>query len=434
MTDNRTNKSNRFFLVGEKLNRNSLISVAGILENIPGIDAKISVCGFREIRERTDLDGSAIGFSFFSGQIPDVFSTVGFLEKKNDVLLFAGGSHPSGDPEMTLGAGFDYVIRGEGEISVPAFVKMLDGENTPDSVPGLSFVEDGKFVHNPLPAFIDLDDAKNFSKSAKSFFPIEITRGCAYGCKFCQVSSLFGRKPRHRSVESILSYIKKGQKYARFVSPNAFSYGCEKPGLVNYDLIVRLLESIREKDKNIEIYFGSFPSEVRPEYVNGETIRIIREYTDNKTVAIGSQSGSDRLLKHIRRGHTTEDVCNAVECVRSGGLKCKVDFIFGLPGETDEDLARTFDFMKKLVKLNAEIRIHTFIPLPGTGFADAAPGRISNETRRFLQNLVGRGVASGPWLEKEKINKKLARFFNQNRMSQSTAWENERHGNAPARI
>jgi len=216
---------------------------------------------------------------------------------------------------------------------------------------------------------------------------------------------------RHRSPESVWSVIHKGQRFVRFVSPNAFSYGSHLKGSINYGAITELLEGIRRIDSHIQIFFGSFPSEVRPEDVTDESIRIIKQYTNNVALALGAQSGSDRLLNYMNRQHTSQDVFLAIERIHRAGMQSKVDFIFGLPGENEEDLEITFRFIQQIIPMNSEIRIHTFIPLPGTGFAHESPGFISPGTRRRLHSLIGKGVASGPWLHKERINQSISHFI-----------------------
>jgi len=406
-----TNKRKIYF-IGDRINRHSIISVSAIIENSKyGKNFVLEFYNFDD-NFSTIEDNSFIFFSFFSGQLPQVYNILLKLKSRlSNIVAIAGGPHPSGAPFLTLKLGFDFVIKGEGEISIPIFLGALLGDKDFKDVPGLAYRNGDNFVLNDMPPPVDLDNTYSCSKSFGSCFPSEITRGCFFACKFCQVSKLFGVIPRHKSVEKILETIKKGQKYVRFVSPNAFSYGATKGKKINYTEIVRLLEGIKRIDKNIEIFFGSFPSEVRPEYINEDTLRILKEYTNNKVVAIGAQSGSNRMLKYIHRGHTKEDVYNAVELIHKAGLKAKVDFIFGLPSETSEDIKETLDFIEKIVKFNCEVRIHTFIPLVGTEFQNEKPGFIDPKVKKILMKLIGKGVASGPWLQKNQINKNLIKFY-----------------------
>ncbi len=400
-------------LVGEKINRHSIVSLAGIIEKEPAVrQVPINRISLSECLNRSYPAGSLLLFSFFSGQFPGVFSMIRQIRTQNpECVLAAGGPHPSGAPVQTLQAGFDYVFRGEGEISIPSWLKALHDDLPMNTVPGIHYWEEGRPVCTPKPEWSDPDHCYCISKTFRSSFPPEITRGCPFACKFCQVSALFGRHMRHRSPESVWSVIHKGQRFVRFVSPNAFSYGSHLKGSINYGAITELLEGIRRIDSHIQIFFGSFPSEVRPEDVTDESIRIIKQYTNNVALALGAQSGSDRLLNYMNRQHTSQDVFLAIERIHRAGMQSKVDFIFGLPGENEEDLEITFRFIQQIIPMNSEIRIHTFIPLPGTGFAHESPGFISPGTRRRLHSLIGKGVASGPWLHKERINQSISHFI-----------------------
>jgi radical SAM superfamily enzyme YgiQ (UPF0313 family) len=121
------------------------------------------------------------------------------------------------------GLGFaDYVIRGEAERSIPLFIDTLAGGGDMGSVPGLSYVRDGKIVNNPIDeSFIDLNelprpdisliagDMLKKRKWVKRVIPIQTSRGCPYNCTFCSVTRMFGRRMRYRDVDSVIEDIRK---------------------------------------------------------------------------------------------------------------------------------------------------------------------------------------------------------------------------------
>jgi radical SAM superfamily enzyme YgiQ (UPF0313 family) len=159
------------------------------------------------------------------------------------------------------------------------------------------------------------------------------------------------------------------------------------------------------------LYFGSFPSEVRPETVTPELAGMVRRLARNTNIVIGSQSGSDRLLEQIHRGHTVADVVRAVEIITREGLLPIVDFILGLPGETPEDRRETLALMERLVGLGAQVHSHAFMPLPGTPYGGALPAAIDEETRRFMLRLDGTGRQIGKWREQAERARDVARFL-----------------------
>ena len=63
------------------------------------------------------------------------------------------------------------------------------------------------------------------------------------------------------------------------------------------------------------------------------------------------------------------------------GYGVDLDFIFGLPGETPEDLEKTLDYFNEILLSSKKIRIHThtFMPLPGTPYSNAPKGKVSKE-------------------------------------------------------
>ena len=161
------------------------------------------------------------------------------------------------------------------------------------------------------------------------------------------------------------------------------------------------------------VFFGSFPSEVRPESVTHEAMALVRRLAANDNIVMGAQAGADSALERLHRGHRFDEVLRAVDLVRGAGLLPIVDFIYGLPDETLDERRATHAAMETVAARGAIVHSHVFMPLPGTPLAKAAPGRIDPETRALLERLSGSGTQTGRWREQERTAQRVAAFREQ---------------------
>lgn len=360
---------------------------------------------------------TVILFSFFTTQIWDIYTVINKIKNQyGDKLIYlAGGPHPTGMPNETLGMGFDYVLLGEGEKTINEFFRALLMNEKPDKIESIAYIgKTGEFTQNRKSIPINLNDYYPFSTQYKRFGPMEITRGCPFGCSFCQTTRIFGANVRHRKIEfieenlDIMNYYEL--KDFRAVTPNALSYGSCDGKQVNLNEIYKLLMAVRKKMSG-KIYFGSFPSEVRPEHVTEESIKLIKEFIDNDIIILGAQTGSTKMLEMCHRGHSIEDVYNAVDILIKYKLTPSVDFIFGLPGESKFDIDCSIKVMKDLIDMGAKIHAHTFMPLPQTPFMNRKGGNVDNKVRNYISNYLHNGVVYGNWNEQAVMSKKISYYI-----------------------
>ncbi|MCG2728036.1 MAG: TIGR04013 family B12-binding domain/radical SAM domain-containing protein [Candidatus Methanoperedenaceae archaeon] len=181
---------------------------------------------------------------------------------------------------------------------------------------------------------IDLDRYPAFDPDVMHS-SIEITRGCPFFCAYCSIPQLFGHRMRHRSIDVIARYAQfLGD--IRFTSPNAFAYGSDGRH-PSADKIEALLKALPYK----RAFFGTFPSEVRPEFINDRVLELVSKYCANTAINSGGQSGSQSILDRIKRSHSVEDIIIGAEKCLKLCFTPVVDFIFGLPYETEEDLRKS---------------------------------------------------------------------------------------------
>ncbi|GAA4515502.1 TIGR04013 family B12-binding domain/radical SAM domain-containing protein [Nonomuraea ferruginea] len=335
------------------------------------------------------------------------------LADRDGVLHIAGGVHATAEPQQVIDAGWDLAGVGEGESTIVALVEALRGGDPLTGVPGLALRDaDGVALRTRPAPQLPLDAFPSFPARRGRFGPIEITRGCRYTCRFCQTPFMFGGQFRHRSVASVREHVREmaghGLRDVRFITPTSLSYGSPGPG-PDLDAVEELLAGVKEElPPHGRVFFGSFPSEVRPEHVTPEAMRLLKRYVANDNLIIGAQSGSDRVLAASGRGHDTSPVRDAVRIAVEHGFRPNVDFIFGMPGEQEDDQEASLRLAADLADLGARIHTHTFMPLPGTPWRDAEPAFIPLATVRELDRLAQRGDAYGHWRKQAEHAARLA--------------------------
>jgi len=297
-----------------------------------------------------------------------------------ECITVVGGPHATAcPPDVARYA--DFVVVGEGEYTLPRLLNEIECGGS-GHIPGVVTRDFSGPVHSGvlLDAYPAFDRVQGY---------VEISRGCPFACGYCQTPQIFGHCMRHRSIDAIAKFANRYGD-ARFVTPNAFAYGSDGVH-PRWDKIRKLFKKLRNA-----IYFGTFPSEVRPEFVCGESLSLITDYCSNTKLHFGAQSGSNAVLEKLRRGHTAEDAVRAVEFCTSAGITPVVDFIVGLPFETDADQKATADLIRWVSRFG-KVHVHRFIPLPGTPLAGTTARLLLPDTEKMLGKLALSGRVTGSW-------------------------------------
>jgi B12-binding domain/radical SAM domain protein len=369
--------------------------------------ASVFFCS-KEVELFSALTHHQSGLILISVMTPDCEQVQPLLVKcksiNPQVKICLGGPHISAEPEFFQGLA-DWMVIGEAENLIQEIISCAINDF---SVMNPVILKSNQRVH------LDLYPPSPIKLGKYGF--IEITRGCPYGCYFCQTSSLFGTDVRHRSLEAIFDYCREMKKKnltdIRFITPNALAYDSIDGRSLNLNSLFSLLEGIKKIiGETGRIFFGSFPSEIRPDFITLESIQILKKFSDSKTLVFGGQTGSNRLLKNLHRGHSREQVFSAVDLAIQNGFQVAVDFIFGLPGEKEEDEKETVKSIQKLIKQGAKIHAHSFLPLPGTRLSDAQPTSMSAFLRHFLGKIARDGFLFGQWQTQEKLAQIIKRDY-----------------------
>jgi B12-binding domain/radical SAM domain protein len=433
-TQNHTHALAVAFLASD-VNRFSINALVGALEQGGKEDMLLSFPHPNNAQSEIECllgvsDTVVVAFSFMSSALVSTAQRLSDLQTyfagvRDRILFVAGGPHASGDAAGTLAMGFDVVFIGEGERSFPAFLRR-HGEGCRQflDIRGLAFldtsVEKSRIIRTGRPVPIELDaHYPSIGIEHRRLGAIEIGRGCPHACGFCQTPFLHGARMRHRPLDNVLWHIehlvKSGFRDIRFITPDSLAYLSDDGVHPDYGRLEQALIAMREVAGVARIKFGEFPSEMRPEYITAELAQLIDRYSDAAYLAIGAQSGSERMLEAMHREHDVAAVERAVSYLAKYCRKLKkiyIDFIAGLPGETAQDELLSQQLMERLSRISPKVCIHshTFMPLPGTPMQFMPPGSVGKTTRATFERLSQRGQEWGDWQEQETVAHAITSF------------------------
>ena len=265
-----------------------------------------------------------------------------------------GGQHFSLSAEAAHAAlesgAADAVVLGDGEEAMAELLRTWGEGGDPSSCKGLWVMKDGKVFSTGARRQMDLDelpfadftlfDLSKYENYDSGLILLATSRGCVRSCAFCgyRVST-----PGYRSMSA--ERIHAEILHQRTLRPDA-------RGIFFYDLIINgdmeVLEGLCDRliaDK------ARLPWEychclVRPEMTEDICRKMKRAGCRN--VQIGLESGSQRVLDLMRKGQKVETMEKVVRNFRVAGIEVKANFMFGFPGETEEDAEKTLKFLRRI--------------------------------------------------------------------------------------
>jgi len=297
------------------------------------------------------------------------------IAKEKGITVIASSSDAADHYEKYLQHGVDFVIIGEGEITLKELIISLDrNEKNFNQIDGLAYPENGIVVRTspraivklldsfPMPAWdlVDIDSYKKIWMESQDFFSLNIatTRGCPFKCNWC-AKPIYGNRYNSRSPKNVteeIEYLITNYDVKHFwMCDDIFGL---KPGWV---------QEFRDVVKSMELQF-KYKIQSRVDLLLQEdTIAALAE-SGAETVWVGAESGSQKILDAMDKGTTVEQIYEATRLLKKNGIRPAFFLQFGYLGEDKEDIDQTIKMVLDLMP--EEIGISVSYPLPGTKFYD----------------------------------------------------------------
>jgi pyruvate-formate lyase-activating enzyme len=293
-----------------------------------------------------------VGFQTMVCTALRTFDFIKRIKAKNErVVTVIGGTFPTSIPE-TLLTHSDFVVRQEGDETLPDLLNALQTGRDLRKVPGISYkINESKVVHNPdRPLVKDIDIIPDLSlihgwcelRAWKLVFRlkqhmqiVQTSRGCPFTCSFCTVPMMFNKGTyRVRSIDSVIEEIKS--KIAetdcrRFMFVDNY-FGAQRPHAKA--LLRRILE------EGIEFNCFAF---TRLEVYNDPEFLTLLKQAGFDPLLIGFESFNDGALQSFEKSQTSAQIIEAINTIKAHNLRISGSFIIGSDEDTVDSIRTTID-------------------------------------------------------------------------------------------
>ncbi|PCF95245.1 tRNA (N6-isopentenyl adenosine(37)-C2)-methylthiotransferase MiaB [Vreelandella nigrificans] len=257
--------------------------------------------------------------------------------------------------------------------------KMLDARNNNQiAAVDVTFPEIEKFDHLPQPK----------SDGATAF--VSIMEGCSKYCTFCVVPYTRGEevsRPFEAVMDEVIHLADQGVREINLLGQNVNAYRGSNDDGDEIDL-AELIACVAAVDGIDRIRFTtSHPVEFTDSLV--DAFADIPELVSHLHLPV--QSGSDRILSAMKRGHTAEEYIEKMERIRANrpDISFSSDFIIGFPGETEEDFEATMDLIHRIGFDHSFSFVYSARPgTPASGLADDTPESVKKQRLAILQERI----------------------------------------------
>jgi radical SAM superfamily enzyme YgiQ (UPF0313 family) len=292
------------------------------------------------------------------------------LAKERGCIVIAAGADMTDHSDLYVKAGADYVLLGEGEETLGELMDALTGRSTaaPETIPGLTSACTLQPVRRPdirmldelpFPAWdlVDVEKYRRIWLERHGYYSMNMvtTRGCPYHCNWC-AKPIWGQRYNSRSPENVAAELKWLLDTYR---PDHIWFADDilglKPGWLE-----KFAAALTANEARVP-----FKCLLRADLVTERTAAALRQ-AGCKTVWMGAESGSQKILDAMDKGDRVSDIQRATQLLQDQGIEVGFFLQFGYPGETWQDIRLTLQMVRECMP--DDIGISVSYPLPGTKF------------------------------------------------------------------
>lgn len=274
----------------------------------------------------------------------DVVCTGGMLPQQSGIIdiinlshqkqrpVIVGGPDPTSQPSLYQTA--DYLVLGEGEITIPMLLNDLEKGCKSGKYISSDFADMNKAV---VPRF-DLINFNNYIH-----LNVQITRGCPFNCEYCDIIELYGRKPRSKTPEQIIKelqtlYDLNYRGHIDIVDDNFIG---------NKKNVKTTLQAMKgwSEIKNYPFYYGIETSINLAE--DDELLKMMQD-VDFRLVFIGIESPEDDVVeKANKKINMNRSIVDATRKISSYGMVVNGGFIIGFDNEGDQTTKKMIECIQE---------------------------------------------------------------------------------------
>lgn len=281
-----------------------------------------------------------------------------------EVKILAGGPEVTASYQSFPGdALFDFLVIGEGELTVAEAMDRLSSGITLEGVPGIATTIDGQTVVLKRPPISDLSVLPSpwlaglLDSHIRSGVVWQLSRGCSFGCDFC-FDGMGDRKVRRYTLERLeaeLQYVVQRGASQIFVLDSTFNQDVKRAKAI--------LKLVRKIAPHVHCHF-----EVRHELLDAEQAELFASLTCS--LQIGLQSADPEVAGNVGRKFNRSDFAAKINLLNNSGAVFGFDLIYGLPGDSIDRFREGLNFALSLYPNHLDI--FPLSVLPGTRLAERA--------------------------------------------------------------
>lgn len=377
-------------VVAIRMPNGALTSLAGNLDSHHRVAVADLILAQREVRATVEQlvrqwEPQLVGLSVMTFQRKTALKIVQLVRAlKPGVKIVVGGYDPSlaPDPYMAEGAGVDYIVRGEGELTLRELVRALEHGHSPNQVAGLLYREGECWRSNPVRPVNGLENGEirlpkrsarvlnGYTLLGRQVDVIETSRGCTFDCSFCSIIAMRGRNFYTYTFDRVLDDIRDARKHGAksifMVDDNI---------TLNVHRFEALCRAIVEAGLNdLEYMIQGMTSAIAN---HGETLGPLMRRAGFKFVFLGIENILEDDLQFLRASaknrarENGQNVGNAtmkaIDYIHRNGMYVVGGLIVGNPGDTRESINANLEFARRYVDWPY---IQHPTPYPGTPMTD----------------------------------------------------------------